>query len=179
MAASDRPDSIVHWSEIEGADNSHYPGDDELMGIGSPFGAHFGLRRLGIHHIRLLPGRRTSYPHAERTEEEFVYVLAGEPDVWLDGELFKLHAGDGLGFPPGTGLCHTFINNTDAEVCLLVVGDTAVPITRSCTPSTRTERTTGRTYGPMVRCGHLVVMMVYQMRYALADRDNPLTGVSF
>ena len=38
----------------------HYPGDDELMGIGSPFGAHFGLRRLGIHHIRLLPGRRTS-----------------------------------------------------------------------------------------------------------------------
>ena len=38
MAASDRPDSIVHWSEIEGADNSHYPGDDELMGIGSPFG---------------------------------------------------------------------------------------------------------------------------------------------
>ena len=96
MAASDRPDSIVHWSEIEGADNSHYPGDDELMGIGSPFGAHFGLRRLGIHHIRLLPGRRTSYPHAERTEEEFVYVLAGEPDVWLDGELFKLHPGDGM-----------------------------------------------------------------------------------
>jgi uncharacterized cupin superfamily protein len=124
MEAKDRPDCIAHWTEIEGPDDSHYPGDDELMGIGAAFGAHFGLKRLGIHHVRLLPGRRTSYPHDESTEEEFVYVLAGEPDAWLDGRLVRLAPGDGVGFPPGTGLCHTFINNTDAEVRLLVVGDT-------------------------------------------------------
>jgi uncharacterized cupin superfamily protein len=124
MEAKDRPDCIAHWTEIEGADDSRYPGDDELMGIGAAFGAHFGLKRLGIHHVRLLPGRRTSYPHAESTEEEFVYVLAGEPDAWLDGRLVRLSPGDGVGFTPGTGLCHTFINNTDAEVRLLVVGDT-------------------------------------------------------
>jgi uncharacterized cupin superfamily protein len=124
MTRKERPDCIAHWSDIEGADDSHYPGDDELMGIGSPFGAHFGLRRLGIHHVRLLPGRRTSYPHAESTEEEFVYVIAGEPEVWLDGRLVKLSPGDAVGFPAGTGLCHTFINNTDVEVRLLVVGDT-------------------------------------------------------
>jgi uncharacterized cupin superfamily protein len=125
MAATDRPDCIVHWSQIEGADDSHYPGDDELMGIGAPFGAHFGLQRIGIHHVRLLPGRRTSYPHAESTEEEFVYVLEGEPHVWLDGRLVQLRPGDGVGFPAGTGQCHTFINNSAAEVRLMVVGDTA------------------------------------------------------
>jgi uncharacterized cupin superfamily protein len=120
---ADRPASIVHWTKIEQADDSHYEGDDELMSIGARLGRHFGLARLGIHHERLLPGRRTSYPHAESAEEEFVYVIAGTPDVWLDGELHRLHPGDAVGFPAGTGICHTFLNNSTREVRLLVVGE--------------------------------------------------------
>ena len=53
---ADRPSSIVHWTQIEQADDSHYEGDDELMSIGARFGRHFGLARIGIHHERLLPG---------------------------------------------------------------------------------------------------------------------------
>lgn len=121
--ASDLPSSIVHWTKIERADDSHYDGDDELMSIGTRFGQHFGLTRLGIHHERLLPGRRTSYPHAESAEEEFVYVIAGTPDVWLDGELHRLRPGDAVGFPAGTGICHSFLNNSAREVRLLVVGE--------------------------------------------------------
>lgn len=74
---------------------------DELLSIGSPFGKVFGLKRLGIHHELLPPGRRTSWPHAEKTEEEFVYVIEGTPDVWIDGNLHQLNPGDGVGFPPG------------------------------------------------------------------------------
>lgn len=120
---SDRPSFIRHWSEIEGPDNAHYRDSDELLSIGAPFARSFGLTRLGIHHERLPPGRRTSYPHAESTEEEFVYVIEGEPDVWIDGVLHRLKPGDGVGFPAGTGIAHTFINNTNAEVRLLVVGE--------------------------------------------------------
>jgi len=140
---ADRPESIAHWTRIEGADDSHYDGDDELMSIGAPFGRHFGLTRLGIHHERLLPGRRTSYPHAESAEEEFVYVIAGTPDVWLDGELHRLRPGDAVGFPPGTGICHCFLNNTAAEVRLLVVGETRKPENRvfyPCNPEQATRR---------------------------------------
>src|SRR5215472_18138476 len=125
-----RPSSITHWSKIEGADESHYEGDDELMSIGSPFGRHFELTRLGIHHERLLPGRRTSYPHAESAEEEFVFVIAGTPDLWLDGELHRLHPGDAVGFPAGTGICHSFLNNSAREVHLLVVGEAHKPENR-------------------------------------------------
>jgi uncharacterized cupin superfamily protein len=125
-----RPSCIRHWTEIEGPDDGHYEGDDELMSIGAPFARHFGLTRLGIHHERLPPGRRTSFPHAESTEEEFVYVIEGNPDVWLDGELHRLNPGDGVGFPAGTGLAHTFINNSSADVRLLVVGETAKPENR-------------------------------------------------
>ena len=131
---TDEPPPIAHWTRIEQPDTSHYPGDDELMSIGAPFGRHFGLTRLGVHHERLPPGRRTSYPHAESAEDEFVYVLEGEPDVWLDGRLHRLRPGDGVGFPAGTGLCHTFINNSDAEVRLLVVGEASKPENRIVYP---------------------------------------------
>jgi len=126
----DRPSSVTHWTTIEGADDSHYDGDDELMSIGARLGQHLGLTRLGIHHERLLPGRRTSYPHAESAEEEFVYVIAGTPDVWLDGELHRLQPGDAVGFPAGTGLCHSFLNNSAREVRLLVVGEARKPENR-------------------------------------------------
>lgn len=121
MADHERP--IANWRQIEKPDQEHYRGDDELLGIEASFGPRFGLSKLGIHHLRLPPGRRTSYPHAESAEEEFVYVIEGTPDVWLDGELHRLQPGDGVGFPAGTGICHTFLNNSDAEVRLLVVGE--------------------------------------------------------
>jgi uncharacterized cupin superfamily protein len=119
-----RPDCIKHYSEIQQDDDSHYPGSTELLAVRSAFGRQFGLQRLGINYDVLKPGRRTSWPHAESTEEEFVYVISGTPDVWLDGVLHRLQAGDGVGFAPGTGVAHTFINNTDNDVHLLVVGDT-------------------------------------------------------
>lgn len=123
MTTTERPTCIAHWSEVEEPDEPHYAGADELMSVGAPLGAFFGLTRLGIHHERLPPGRRTSLPHAESEEQEFVYVLEGEPDVWLDGHLHRLKPGDAVGFPAGTGIAHSFLNNTDSEVRLLVVGE--------------------------------------------------------
>ncbi len=114
---------VVNYSKIESGDVHHYPGDDELMTVSASFAEHFNLMQLGIHHERLLPGRRTSWPHAEADEEEFVYVLEGTPDLWLDGHVRRLQPGDGVGFPIATGIAHTFINNTDKDVRLLVVGE--------------------------------------------------------
>ena len=118
-----KPDCIRHWRDVEGADDSTYPDSDERFSIGAPLARKLGLGRIGIHHERLPPGRRTSYPHAESDEEEFVYVLEGHPEAWINGYLWKLEPGDSVGFPAGTGVCHTFINNTDEEVRLLVVGE--------------------------------------------------------
>ncbi len=110
--------------------NSHYPGDTELMSIGAPLARKLGLTRIGIHHERLPPGRRTSYPHAESAEEEFIFVLEGTPDVWIDGTLHRLEPGDSVAFPAGTGICHTFLNNTAFEVRLLVIGEVSKPENR-------------------------------------------------
>lgn len=115
---------VVRYTDVEMGDSDNtYPGDSENMSISASFGPHFGLMRLGIHHERLLPGRRTSWPHSEADEEEFVYVIEGTPDLWLDGHVKRLAPGDAVGFPAGTGIAHTFINNTERDVRLLVVGE--------------------------------------------------------
>ena len=129
MTSPDRHPAIVHWTEIE-KPQRHYRDDDELMTFGASLGRYFGLKRLGIHHERLPPGCRTSYPHAESLDEEFVHVIEGAPQVWLDGVVHQLRAGDSVGFPAGTGLTHTFLNNTGAEVHLLVVGEKTKPENR-------------------------------------------------
>ena len=120
-----RPDCIRHWRDIQGADDRHYPHSTELLALDAHFSQAFGLTRLGIRHQLLPPGRRTSLPHAESSEEEFVYVLEGTPDLWLDGILHRLGPGDGVGFPAGTGIAHSFLNNSAAPVMLLVVGEPA------------------------------------------------------
>ena len=74
-----RPDCIRHWRDVEGADDSTYSDSHERFSIGAPLARKLGLGRIGIHHERLPPGRRTSYPHAESDEEEFIYVLEGYP----------------------------------------------------------------------------------------------------
>ncbi len=134
MADTERPHCIAHWSDLEKPDVPRYDGDDELMSIGAPLGRLLGLTRIGIHHERLPPGRRTSFPHAESAEEEFVYVIEGSPDAWIDGHLHRLKPGDAVGFPAGTGITHSFMNNTDDEVRLLVIGEKTKPENRLIYP---------------------------------------------
>jgi uncharacterized cupin superfamily protein len=122
-----RPAFIKHWRDIQDEDNACYPDSSELLSIGSPFGRIMGLQRIGIHHEVLPPGRRSSWPHAESEEEEFVYVIEGHPQAWINGELHDLEPGDGVGFPAGTGVTHTFINNSQSNVRLLVIGERKKP----------------------------------------------------
>src|SRR5260370_36366028 len=97
-----------------------YPNSDEKMAPSRAVGHAAGLQRIGVHLVRVAPGTRTSYPHAEEDEEEFVYVVDGELDAWIDGELHRVPSGDFVAFPAGTGTCHTFINDGDRDALLLL-----------------------------------------------------------
>lgn len=97
--------------------------ESKIGAIGANFGAHFGFMKVGVHHLVVPPGFRISKPHAESTEEEFVFVITGEVDLWFNGRIKKMVAGDSIGFPAGTGVGHTFINNSGADVELFVAGD--------------------------------------------------------
>lgn len=119
-----RPPFIGNYKDFMSPDNSHYKGSDELLAIGSPVGKALGLQKIGIHIETIPPGRRTSWPHAESHEEEFAYVIEGNPSVWIDGEIYDLNPGDFVAWPAGTGISHTIMNNTK-ETCIVLVGGEA------------------------------------------------------
>jgi uncharacterized cupin superfamily protein len=119
-----KPEFAVHWRKILDEKASRYPGSDEDQGLDAHFGRRARFSRLGVHAELLKPGRRTSWPHAERDEEEYVFVVYGAVSAWIDGYLHALKDGDFVGFPAGSGITHTIINNSDADA-LLIVGSEA------------------------------------------------------
>jgi uncharacterized cupin superfamily protein/RimJ/RimL family protein N-acetyltransferase len=96
---------------------------DAIKVIDSDIGRNVGFNRLAIHHIILPAYCRTSFPHAKSLEEEFIFILKGSPDLWINGYIQNLKEGHAVGFPAGTGVAHTFINNTDSDIYLLVAGE--------------------------------------------------------
>lgn len=136
---STRPACIVSTGDLP--ERTHvYPQSTERMGPMRSAGKAAGLLRIGVNLQRLPPGARSSWPHAEEDEEEFVYVVEGEVDAWIDGNLHHMVAGDLAGFPAGTGISHCFINNTGREALLLVGGEAAKPGNRIVYPLNSSRR---------------------------------------
>lgn len=134
-----RPSFIVSMSDVP--ERSHvYPQSEERMGPVRCLGKEAGLVRIGVNLQRLPPGTRSSWPHAEEDEEEFVYVMEGVVDAWIDGSLHRMVAGDLAAFPAGTGICHCFINNSDQEALLLVGGEAPKPGSRIVYPINPSRR---------------------------------------
>ena len=134
-----RPDFIVSTEQVP--EFTHvYPQSTEPMGPRRRIGKAAGLLRIGINLQRLPPGTRSSWPHAEENEEEFVYVIDGEVDAWIDGHTHRMMAGDLAAFPVGTGISHCFINNGDREALLLVGGEAARPGSRIFYPLNSSRR---------------------------------------
>ncbi len=91
--------------------------------LNSNISKYFGLQRVAAQYSKIPPGYRSSEPHAESLEEEFVFVISGEIDLWFNGKIKKMNKGDCIGFPAGTGIGHCFINNYQEPCEIFVSGD--------------------------------------------------------
>lgn len=118
-----RPGHVANWRDILKDAANRYPDSDEDQGVAAPFGRRARFSRIGIHVEVLKPGRRTSYPHAERDEDEFVYVVAGKVEAWTDGHTAPMTEGDFIGWEAGTGITHVILNNGTDDAVLLIGGE--------------------------------------------------------
>jgi uncharacterized cupin superfamily protein len=88
-------------------------------------GEFFGLKNFGINLTRLAPGAVSSLRHAHTRQDEFVYVVQGNPTLHTNEGSVRLAAGMCVGFPAGTGNAHHLHNETTEDVLYLEIGDRA------------------------------------------------------
>ena len=88
-----------------------------------PLGDLFGLTNFGVNITRLKPGGCSALRHAHTKQDEFVYILEGRPTLLTDAGRTLLKSGMCAGFKAGTGDAHCLINETEADVVYLEIGD--------------------------------------------------------
>ncbi|WP_338054458.1 cupin domain-containing protein [Sphaerotilus mobilis] len=86
-------------------------------------GELFGLSNFGVNLTRLAPGAVSSLRHAHSRQDEFVYILEGRPTLLTDAGRTLLSPGMCAGFRAGSGDGHCLVNESDADVLYLEVGD--------------------------------------------------------
>ena len=87
-----------------------------------PLGDLFGLRNFGVNLTRLAPGGQSALFHRHSRQDEFVYILEGEPTLITDNAESQLQPGDCAGFPAG-GTAHQLVNRSGEDVLYLEIGD--------------------------------------------------------
>lgn len=88
-----------------------------------PLGDLFGLENFGVNLTRLEPGAVSSLRHAHAKQDEFVFILEGCPTLLTNEGPTRLAPGMCAGFRAGSGDAHTLVNETDADVLYLEIGD--------------------------------------------------------
>ncbi len=82
----------------------------------------FGLSNFGINQTTLKPGGMSSLLHQHTRQDEFVYILAGEPVLVTDQGEIQLEPGMCAGFPAG-GVAHHLVNRSNKDAVYLEIGD--------------------------------------------------------
>jgi uncharacterized cupin superfamily protein len=86
-------------------------------------GDHAGLKNFGVNLTRIEPGGQSSARHAHSKQDEFIWVVSGEVVLETDEGSQTVGPGGCAGFAAGSGNAHRFVNKTDKDAYLLVIGD--------------------------------------------------------
>jgi len=103
---------IAHRDQIEPLVADHGEIIRELAGP-----SHSPLTRHSLAEVILPPGKG-SLPHYHPGVEEVYYLLQGEAEMEVDGQVEMVEPGDVVVIPPGAN--HHIRNLSDKEVILLV-----------------------------------------------------------
>jgi uncharacterized cupin superfamily protein len=80
-----------------------------------------GLTQFGAFIEVLPPGSRSGFRHWHETEDEMVYILAGEV-VLIEGSETVLQAGEAAAWPAGMAVGHCLENRSAQDARYLVIG---------------------------------------------------------
>jgi uncharacterized cupin superfamily protein len=123
---TDQPPA-VEASAVPARTRSSYPEPfaSRMEGrVKSPLGDLFGLKNFGVNLTRLRPGAISALHHRHSCQDEFIYVIEGEPILFTDAGETQLFPGMAAGFAAG-GTAHHLENRSGRDCVILEVGDRA------------------------------------------------------
>ena len=85
-------------------------------------GDMFGLKNFGVNLTTIKPGGMSALLHKHTKQDEFVYILEGEPTLVTEEGEILLSPGMCAGFP-AQGMAHQLLNRTERDVRYLEIGD--------------------------------------------------------
>ena len=122
---SDTPIALIAETAPARTKPSNYPEPfaTRMAGrIKHPLGDLFGLKNFGVNLTRLTPGAVSALHHKHSRQDEFIYVLQGEPTLYVDGDKTQMHPGMVAGFAAST-CAHHLENQTSKDCLVLEIGD--------------------------------------------------------
>ena len=114
---------FISAGQIEKLDEKRYqhPLNPNGVRVTRSLGDAAGLITLGVHLVRLEPGRDSTEFHFHHNEEEFLYVLSGRGIADIGDQREEVGEGDFLGFPAGSPP-HSLSNPFDVDLVYLASG---------------------------------------------------------
>ncbi len=119
----------AHRHLLKHADIEALPGREHVHQFNSnavritrTLSAPTGLQHLGMHLVRLPPGRDSTTYHYHDGEEEFLYVLSGRGIAEIGATTQEIGPGDFMGFPRGSA-AHLLSNPFDSDLVYLMGGE--------------------------------------------------------
>jgi len=122
--AGSKPHPLVRAADVSREREEHFahplnPSSD-IWGVSLSESA--GMQRIGLHRIRVPPGKEAFIYHDHVLEEEFVYVLSGRGIAEIDGSEYEVGPGDFMGFPTPS-VAHHMRNPFDEDLVYLAGGE--------------------------------------------------------
>jgi len=114
---------IVTKQEIdstEGMQRTHFL-NKEARRTNKSLGDLVGLTGFGFHLVEVGPGCFSTERHVHYHEDECVYILEGEAEATIGGNVSVVKAGDFIGYRAG-GDAHTLKNTGQETLKCIVVG---------------------------------------------------------
>ncbi len=126
MTNTDKPIAVVAAEVEPRRKRSNYPEPFATRVLGREkrvLGDLFGLSNFGVNLTRMEPGSISALRHTHTKQDEFIYILQGNPVLVTDEGETQLMPGMCAGFAAGTGNAHQLMNMSTEEVVYLEVGD--------------------------------------------------------
>lgn len=120
----DEPRHVLDATTIEAMEELefHHPLNPKSHAGYRSLSDALSFERLGVHLVRLPPGKESNEYHTHRFEEEFYYVLSGRGVVLIDGEEHEVGPGAFIGFPAPSPP-HIMTNPFGEDLLYLVGGE--------------------------------------------------------